>query len=255
MTFEKQTYKDVEFSELFGRAQEWDLVQLKYDGHWCRLEFDDAGNGIGYSSTGKPETTLVCPSLANYTFIGEHIYGTNWAKKGGREGVLVLFDCVVKNGVDISHMPYGHRHQILVTLIPTIPRERLFVAFTVDIRQLEALWTKFVLGPQSFEGVVLRKWDQPFSSTLHRCKRDHEVTYYAIGFEPGKGRLASTLGTIIGGDENGLELCRVGGGLSDELRHEIWSNQDKYLGRQFDAVGKGLFESGALRHPNFLRWK
>lgn len=255
MSFQKQTYKDVEFADLFTNATAWDLVQLKYDGHWCRLEFDSEGNGYGYSSTGNLETSIDCPSLANYTFIGEHIYGTNWAKKGGREGVLVLFDCVVRSGVDISTQPYELRHTLLSDLIPTIPRERLFVAYTVSISHLKLLWDKFVLGPQSFEGIVLRKWDQPYETTLHRCKRDYEQTYYAIGFVEGKGRLTGTLGAVIGGDEHGLELCRVGGGFSDEHRIEIWNNQEKYLNRQFDAVGKGLFESGALRHPNFLRWK
>ena len=50
-----------------------------------------------------------------------------------------------------------------------------------------------------------------------------------IGFEEGQGRLKNTLGKLIC-DYKGFELG-VGSGFSDELRNEIWNNQNEYLGR------------------------
>lgn len=265
--FTKQTFKDIDSTELLLLdPKPWDILQLKYDGHWCRLEFDEYGNGRGYTTSDRLEVELTCPFLANCVFIGEHMFGTNWAKQRGREGAVIAFDAVVIDGEDISKKPYSQRWDLLVRRIDNSNHGLLYRAMTKPIGELASIWHKFVLGIPQFEGVVLRKWDQPYATTLHRAKRDVEVTYIAVGFTEGQGKHAGRLGAIQAAKpaetEDGVNftgvgtvICSVGGGFSDEQRIEIWNNKENYLGREFDATGKQLFESGALRHPNFVRWK
>lgn len=66
------------------------------------------------------------------------------------------------------------------------------------------------------------------SKSLLKMKVMQSCDLKIIGFEEGKGRLRNTLGKLIC-DYKGFELG-VGSGFSDELRNEIWSNQNKYLG-------------------------
>ena len=49
-----------------------------------------------------------------------------------------------------------------------------------------------------------------------------------IGFEEGRNRHTGKLGAfLVSYKEN---IVKVGTGISDELREEVWNNQDKYLG-------------------------
>jgi ATP-dependent DNA ligase len=51
------------------------------------------------------------------------------------------------------------------------------------------------------------------------------------------------------------KVCTVGGGFTDILRDDIWFNKQLYVGKVFEARGKILFTSGALRHPAFTDWR
>lgn len=260
--YTKQTYRDIEvpedqFHDIANLAPyKFDILQLKYDGHWCRLEFDSDGLGSGYTTSNRQETNVESGVFSNSIVLGEHLYGTNWAKQGNREGRLVLFDIVSLDGRDLSPLPYARRWDLLNARVISAKHPRLFIAMTKPIDQLPFVWRQFVLGPASFEGVVFRRWDQTFSQDLHRAKKDVETTYYCVGFEPGKGKHEGRLGSLLASTTpDGEVVCRVGGGLSDSDREYIWTNQHEFLNRQFDATGKQLFDTGALRHPNFLRWK
>ena len=50
-----------------------------------------------------------------------------------------------------------------------------------------------------------------------------------IGFEEGTNKNAGKLGAILVNYKD--NVVKVGSGFSDELREEIWQNQDKWLGR------------------------
>lgn len=50
-----------------------------------------------------------------------------------------------------------------------------------------------------------------------------------VGFEEGTNKNAGKLGTILVNYRD--NIVKVGSGFSDELREEIWQNQDKWLGR------------------------
>lgn len=85
-----------------------------------------------------------------------------------------------------------------------------------------------------------------------------------VGAELGKpeSKFAHTLGGLVcrGMDQGKLIEVTVGGGYSEELREEIWSNRDKILGRIVEIKGDALTksqngESWSLRFPVFIGFR
>ena len=66
--------------------------------------------------------------------------------------------------------------------------------------------------------------------------------------------LMDTLGSFILENKNG-ETFKCGSGLNDELRKEIWDNQDQYLGQlvKFKYMAHGVKD--LPRHPIFLGFR
>jgi ATP-dependent DNA ligase len=81
-----------------------------------------------------------------------------------------------------------------------------------------------------------------------------------VGYREGRGRLADTLGAIIvqldGGQSllfaDAGETIRVGGGLTDALRSEIWRNRSSYLGRWVEFAGTTVGAQSKPLQPRFV---
>ena len=77
-------------------------------------------------------------------------------------------------------------------------------------------------------------------------------------FEVGEGRLSNTLGKVyVKYKEN---TVGVGSGFTDELRSEIWNNQDKYLGKVIEVKYKNISKDKntgleSLQFPVFVRFR
>jgi len=72
-----------------------------------------------------------------------------------------------------------------------------------------------------------------------------------MGEEPGKGKHIGRMGALkVGQYKDGVltPIMSVGGGFSDAHREMVWTS-----GTVIEVVGKARFESGALRHSNFIR--
>ena len=65
---------------------------------------------------------------------------------------------------------------------------------------------------------------------------------------------ADTAGTLIVRNKDGLEFG-VGSGLNDEMRKELWNNQEKYIGKlvKYKYFPQGIKE--LPRHPVFLGFR
>ena len=78
-----------------------------------------------------------------------------------------------------------------------------------------------------------------------------------VGFEEGTGRNEGRLGAILVKYKN--NIVKVGSGFSDELRKEIWHDQNSWLGRTI--VVKYFEETSnqnggiSLRFPVFVDWR
>lgn len=81
------------------------------------------------------------------------------------------------------------------------------------------------------EGVMINICDAPYefkrTNNLLKCKKFQSSDLQIIGFEEGTGKYTGTLGALIC-EYKGGEV-RVGSGLTDEQRKEIWSCQHRYL--------------------------
>ena len=113
-----------------------------------------------------------------------------------------------------------------------------------------------------FEGIMIKDPKAPYegkrTAAWLKKKPIIEVTLEIVGFEAGdpNGKYANTLGALVcRGVDNGMEIAsNVAGGLSDELRDEIWNNQANYLGMMVEIVAdKITLEEGttvySLRFP------
>jgi len=71
-----------------------------------------------------------------------------------------------------------------------------------------------------------------------------------IGLQEGTGKHQGKLGSFLV-DYKGVEV-RVGSGLNDELREQIWSDQANVIGRTIEVRYQEETPDGSLRFPTFV---
>ena len=80
------------------------------------------------------------------------------------------------------------------------------------------------------EGIMINIYDAPYEFTrtnnLLKCKVFQSCDLRVAGFEEGTGKYVGMLGALICEYKDGT--VKVGSGLTDELRKEIWSDTSKY---------------------------
>lgn len=148
-------------------------------------------------------------------------------------------DGFVHGGSDLS---YDTRRNILETLLPS---SQTYEAITV-VPVLNRFYfnstdnalhhvTKLVNYMRSAgkEGIMLNIADAPYvckrTSDLLKVKVFQDCDLKIVGYQQGTGKFANTLGALIV-DYKG-NLVGVGSGISDDIRKEIWANQNQYIGR------------------------
>ena len=103
--------------------------------------------------------------------------------------------------------------------------------------------------------------DNPYnfdrSDALLKVKKMQDIDLPIVGFEEGRNKHKNTLGAFLVKYKN--NIVKVGSGISDEIRKEVWNNQDKYKGitieiQYFEETSnaKGEF---SLRFPVFIDFR
>lgn len=81
------------------------------------------------------------------------------------------------------------------------------------------------------EGIMINIWDAPYefkrTNSLLKVKKFESCDLKVTGFEEGSGKYTGMLGAFIC-EYKGGEV-KVGSGLTDDLRKEIWQEQERYL--------------------------
>ena len=246
---DRQNYKDIDIQG--ARSCGCDLVQLKYDGWWTRIEIAD-GMARFFSRTAREfKQVILGDRELRCTLIGEHMQGTQWAQEPGRIGRTFLFDCWSWGETSLVDIPYRDRYRVL-RLAPTHLPSTFGVVQNHRISDAQMLWDTHV-EPEHYEGLVFRRSHEDVTATVYRQKKIIRETLVCDGFIEGMGKFAGTLGAIRAHTSDSV-IIDVGGGFTDSQRREIWDNQDLYLGKSFEVEARARFESGSLRHPNFLHW-
>lgn len=249
MKLDRQKYIDSNAYD--AKTAGCDTVQLKYDGWWVRVECSD-GLAKLFSRTQRHVHTLPIDPLVHGTFIGEYMFGTQWAQKQDRLGKVFLFDCWSATGQDTSQFQYKERYALARANLPLLG-ETFRLVQNYPITSFDQVWNQFV-STGEYEGVVFRRRHGTVDDVLHRQKRKVTKDLRVIGFEPGEGKHLGRLGALIGITATGTSIS-VGGGFDDSEREAIWRDQDRFLGKTFEVEGYAEFESGSLRHPQFVRWR
>lgn len=80
------------------------------------------------------------------------------------------------------------------------------------------------------EGIMINIYDAPYefkrTNNLLKCKKFQSCDLRVVGFEEGTGKYIGMLGALICEYKDGT--VKVGSGLTDELRKEIWKDTSKY---------------------------
>lgn len=128
-----------------------------------------------------------------------------------------------------------------------------------DIDQIDIWLNKMIAAGE--EGIMINITDALYefrrTSVLLKCKKMSDLDLPLIGFEEGTGKNAGKLGAIIV-DYKGNKV-KVGSGFTDELREEIWKNQDIWLGRtivvQYFEITTNQNGGISLRFPIYIDYR
>jgi hypothetical protein len=240
----------------------YDLVQLKYDG-WMTLVVIKDNFATVISSGGAIRHGFPIQSV-NIKFLCEWIHGTAWSQLSMFKDKFIIFDFIQRFEDSVENLPYKDRMTIVRNWLGFGANQRdVFMScISLPSENWEDLWKLRMecTDQQKFEGLVFKRSSDPFSSNMlqARMKRQSSMNYVVMDFKEGNGRLHGSLGALVGGlyvNSELMKICTVGGGFDDSLRDEIWNNRSQYIGEVFEAVGKQLFPSGALRHPAFVQFR
>ena len=101
------------------------------------------------------------------------------------------------------------------------------------------------------EGYVLTKGNM---QAVAKWKPVKTIDLICTGFTEGKGANIGLVGSITCSTVGGTELCTAGG-FTEDMRLEISSNEQKYLGKVVEIKYQCVASNGRLRHPRFVRWR
>lgn len=159
-------------------------------------------------------------------------------KDGPKSGITYnVFDILDLDAFENRRceMPYYQRRQRLETYFP---RNNYVYVKTLPILYHGSDTSKilFHLDVQrscAHEGIMINLADEYYQFTrtnaLLKVKVMQDCDLEIIGVQEGQGKFAGTLGALIC-NYKGTPVG-VGSGLSDEMRHAIWSNPNQYIGR------------------------
>ena len=255
----KQAMKDLKYGDPIPNNNIDTMFQVKYDGWFSHITIKD-GFATVVTSGGEVRKRFDI-DVPDAIVLAEWMYGTNSSQTHPLKDKFIIHDVLSLNGYNLKNDMYIARISSAVQLTsnphdyPNFP----FVLIPSHFpEQFEDIWKTEVLGAGE-EGVVFKHAYAKFGEdTMYRMKREFTMDYIVVGFKEGAKRLEGTLGALEGGlyyKGNLMRILSVGGGFTDSEREEIWENKPKYLGMVFEASGKALFESGALRHPAFQRFR
>ena len=255
MITERQDYVELEsVEEAYARLDEWNIWQIKYDGIWARVVIDD-GQVTIFSRTGQQKDQFMLPQRELFyagrtELIAEYMFGSQWAQKEGRKGKIYVFDCTMLDGANFSELPYKERYRQVMAIVEMLKGPFELVK-SLGKPHLGGFW---LTSKEEYEGVILRKWDDPYKCRLLKLKYEVEDDFIITGFKPGNGKYEGMVGAFVVSqyDENNqlVEVMSVSG-MDDYVRGIATSNPDAYLNKVCLVTGKSRFESGALRHPAY----
>jgi ATP-dependent DNA ligase len=149
--------------------------------------------------------------------------------------------------------------EVVGAILPWM-REGDWYALDEECEIAEQLWLELV-EDGDWEGLIFRRPD----GSVARMKKLVTMDYVCMGVaesdsETFKGQARALLGGLYIADPADPSLLVLKqivsiSGLTAAQREAFWARRDELEGLVFEASGKVVFKSGALRHPSFERWR
>ncbi len=254
-------FLDMTYEE--AAEQGFDTVEIKWDGHLAFVLFDGEGHWTIYSRTSTLKERGRChTSMPTALLVGELLVGTNWATRSESRGDLVLFTALELRGEWLQDQEESLRHNRLFEFVRSHRllmgplAGRVSVNTRYSIARSAELWARHVEAGARHEGLVFKRSESRWSESVGRQKRESEMDYVIVGVIDsdstsfaGRGIKAFRLGLY-----EGEELKEVGqvGTMTEAVRERAYQDPSFYIGRVCTVRGRGVFPSGAMRHPSFV---
>jgi hypothetical protein len=170
-------------------------------------------------------------------------------KERGIDLKASVFDIAQIGNKQIKHdMPYAEKKKLLNQIIPYLPQNKFHpVEEKVSRPSALKLFQDIQAGrhPMTREGVVIRNGGR----FKYKTTAEHDV--YIRRFFAGENKYE---GNAVGGfyysyTPTGEVAGKVGTGISDDLRRDMFANPSKYIGRIARVEAQEKYPSGALRMP------
>lgn len=168
----------------------------------------------------------------------------------------VIFDVVKFKGKDVEHKPYREKLEMLKEINKHVPALKLpQLAETSAAKKKLYKQIDTDTHTQTSEGVVVYNLDDSVPTKAKKVK-DYDVEITGV-FPASAGSKydGKAMGGFVGKFEGKGSEIRIGGGLSDELRTEMYNNPKKFIGRYARVKAQSQLASGKLRMPSFLDWR
>jgi hypothetical protein len=167
----------------------------------------------------------------------------------------VIFDVVMYKGKNVEDLPYREKLSILKDINKKIPALKIpKLAKTKESKKnlIESIKSKS--HPETDEGVVIYDLEKAIPI---KAKVRHDYDVFIKDVFEGKGKYkGKAAGGFIGSrTPQGEANVRVGSGLNDEIRKDIYKNPDKYLGQWIKVYAQSEYPSGKLRMPVFKEFR
>lgn len=177
--------------------------------------------------------------------------------KAGADIVFYIFDCLTMEefAAQETTVPYEKRRERFVPHIAALKNVEILPNDWVD-DEAEAIESFGRRRLEGHEGLILKEpngvYDFKRSRTWMKMKPSETMDVEITGYEEGKkGKRLGKLGAFLF-NYNG-EVCRCGGGYSDEQLVEFWENRDKMIGDIIEVEFMEKTAKGKTRHCNFIR--
>ena len=258
-TVDRPKFREIRWKKHRDIPEQYDIVQLMMDGIWGCMKISH-GQWAIYSRTGKMKADGVLEDRTlDAILLGEFMFGSHWGHKMGKNRNFYVFDCTEMNGVDIKDMTLESRLTFASEMFHRLAGELKFLRRldTYKTHEWKRLWDEYILE-YGYEGLVFKDSSSKYDDkkAWARMKAVVEMDYICTGFRDAdegtkyEGMVGSVLGTLI--DKDVYVTC---GGITEKERKLFTAMPEMYVGRVFTAKGNNWYPSGAIRHPQFRRWR
>ena len=155
-------------------------------------------------------------------------------------------------------MPCDERYELLLdrltdssvnlSLVQPVEREVVDNVYD-DIKQCHDEYVN-----EGYEGAMVKFLDAPYKFgrgwEVMKLKAFDDVDLPIKGLLEGTGKHSGKLGSVVV-SFHGVDV-QVGSGFSDNLREQIWSDKDNFIGRLIEVRYQEVTPDGSLRFPTFV---